>query len=202
MDSASYAKSLHDQNPSWTAMQVGTQVLAQFPQMDSNEMIGALTYAGFSFDDAQAATEQLFGHSEEVVVVAASKWQNTRIMIEGNQAATVSYVSGQWTANPSTGMVDAAGNPSYIAKSGYTMEGQHEGALIGLIGQDGVKEGEVKTSYQPFLVGNNGTVPLGQKGYLFLCINDDLYQRYGAGFTDNEGQVIVKIVEAKAGVSS
>ena len=58
------------------------------------------------------------------------------------------------------------------------------------------------SSYSPFLVGDRGSVPLGQSGYLFLCINDDLDQRYGAGFEDNQGELVVKVVEAKAGVSS
>ena len=123
--------------------------------------------------------------------------KNTNVEIEGDQPTTIDYVKGKWTANPETGMVDADGNGSYIAKPGYTLEGAHEGALIGAVGKPGKDEGQVETPYGPFLVGNSGSIPAGQHGFLFLCINDDLDGRYGAGFADNEGEVIVKITERK-----
>jgi hypothetical protein len=49
-------------------------------------------------------------------------------------------------------MVGAAGNPRLIAKSGYALPGQPEGALIGRIGNSGV----------PFMVGNQVQLPRGQ----------------------------------------
>jgi hypothetical protein len=78
--------------------------------------------------------------------------------------------SGQWTANPATGMVGGDGHAGLIAKPGYTLPGANEGALIGRIGSNGA----------PFLVGAQGQLPRGQKGELQLCINDDLDGRYGA----------------------
>lgn len=90
---------------------------------------------------------------------------------------------GQWTANPATGMVGAAGNPRLIAKPGYALPGQPEGALIGRIGNSGV----------PFLVGNQVQLPRGQQGELQLCINDDLDGRYGAGLSDNLGSLSVEV---------
>lgn len=91
----------------------------------------------------------------------------------------------RWTveANPATGMVSAAGNPRFIAKPGYTLPDQPEGALIGRIGNSGV----------PFLVGNQAQLPRGQQGELQLCINDDLDGRFGAGLSDNLGSLSVEV---------
>ncbi|MNJ76022.1 hypothetical protein D3C77_732200 [compost metagenome] len=70
-----------------------------------------------------------------------------------------------------------------IAKPGYPLPGQNEGALIGRIGSNGV----------PFLVGNQVQLPRGQQGELQLCINDDLAGRYGAGLSDNLGSLSVEV---------
>lgn len=85
----------------------------------------------------------------------------------------------RWTveANPATGMVSAAGNPRLIAKRGYTLSGQPEGALIGRIGNSGV----------PLLIGNQAQLPHGQPGGLHLCINDNLDECFRAGLSDNLG---------------
>lgn len=197
-DPFSYAKELVSQNPSWTALQVGTQVLVEFPTVPKAEMLGVLGYAGFATADAESAVEHLYGSSETIDVVARDNWQNTGVMVDAGQPTTVTYVSGQWTANPATGMVDAAGNPQYVAKPGYTLPGSQEGALIGWIGKPGAVEGEVVSAYSPFLIGNGATVPMGQSGFLFLCINDDLNQEYGMGLEDNEGVITVQITEQKA----
>ena len=120
-----------------------------------------------------------------VTVQSYIKWQNTGIKITAGTPATVKYSSGLWTANPDDNqgqLYDAAGNPAYInAKPGYTMPNENEGALIGRIGST------------VFLIGDGATVPSNLTGDLELCINDDLNGTYGAGFTDNESAVTVKV---------
>lgn len=122
-----------------------------------------------------------------VTVQANVKWQKTGVVATPGMPLTVSYQSGLWTANPGdNGGVpyDAAGNPAYIdAKTGYTLSGQDEGALIGRIGDGGT----------PFLIGNGLAVVPGVGGELELCINDDLNAIYGVGFADNLGSVKVQV---------
>lgn len=118
-------------------------------------------------------------------VVAKSKWQNTNIKITSGNPATISYINGEWTANPNDNngkLYGPNGNPNYIkAKPGYTMPNENEGALIGKVG-DSI-----------FLVGESCTIPSNLTGYLELCINDDLNGEYGAGFTDNLGIMVVQV---------
>lgn len=192
------AKQLHQEHPDWNALQVGTRVLAASPQVPGDEMLGILGYAGFDGDSAHQAVEHLYGSAKEFVVQAGPKWQDTGVVIDLDHSAAVNYVSGMWTANPANGNVDAAGNPSYVAKPGYTLPGVPEGALIGIVGKHGANQGEVESQYQPFVIGRGATVPSGQTGSLFLCINDDLHQEYGAGFEDNSGELMVRITESKA----
>ena len=112
-------------------------------------------------------------------------WYDTGIAMNADTVATITYVSGSWTANPHDNneqLYNAAGNPTYInAKPGYTMPNQNEGALIGRIGQT------------VFLVGMGITTPAGLVGELELCINDDLNGEYGAGLSDNKGSITVQI---------
>lgn len=112
-------------------------------------------------------------------------WLDTGIRINGSTAATISYISGSWTANPNDNggqLYNANGNPQYInAKPGYTMPNENEGALIGRVGQT------------VFLIGMGATTPAGLVGKLELCINDDLTGEYGAGLSDNIGSINVQI---------
>lgn len=116
-------------------------------------------------------------------VQANIKWQNTGVIVTPGTPVSVSYQSGLWTANPQySSLYNAAGvTPFITAKSGYTLPGANEGALIGKVGES------------VFLIGLNATVPANLQGELQLCINDDLNGIYGAGFTDNIGRVFVKI---------
>lgn len=120
-----------------------------------------------------------------VTVQAAIAWQNTGVVIDANATATITYVSGLWTANPQDNggqLYNANGNPHFIAaKPGYTLPGQNEGALIGRVGTT------------EFLVGMGATVPKGLSGEIQLCINDDLNGIYGAGLQDNLGSIVVSI---------
>ena len=140
-----------------------------------------LTITALTFQAADVVASDLLKCT--VQVQANQAWQGTGMQVNGQSWQLAVCTGGQWTANPATGMVGAAGNPRLIAKSGYAMPGQPEGALIGRIGNSGV----------PFLVGNQVQLPRGQQGELQLCINDDLDGRYGAGLSDNLGSLSVEV---------
>lgn len=118
-------------------------------------------------------------------IQANIKWQNTGVMVSPGTPVNIAYQSGLWTANPNSDggqLYNAGGSPVFIpAKTGYTMPGENEGALIGKVDND------------VFFVGMGATVPSNLKGELQLCINDDLNGIYGAGFADNIGSVSVTI---------
>lgn len=120
-----------------------------------------------------------------VTVQADIAWQNTGVVISSSNTVNIKYVSGLWTANPQDNygqLYNGFGNPQFIAaKSGYTMPGQNEGALIGKVGNT------------IFLIGMGATVPPNLSGEIQLCINDDLNGEYGAGLTDNLGSIVVAI---------
>ncbi|MGB1450253.1 MAG: FAD-dependent oxidoreductase, partial [Marinirhabdus sp.] len=120
-----------------------------------------------------------------VTVFADVSWQDTGINIPVNITTTITYISGTWTANPNDNggkLYNANGNPAYInAQPGYTLAGKNVGSLIGKIGET------------IFLVGMETVIPAGLTGNLELCINDDLNAQYGAGLTDNQGNVMVQV---------
>ncbi|NNA46068.1 GMC family oxidoreductase [Pseudomonas lactis] len=140
-----------------------------------------LTITALTFQAADVVASDLLKRT--VQVQARDPWQGTGLQVNGHSWQLAVCTGGQWTANPGTGMVGAAGHPGLTAKPGYTLPGQPEGALIGRIGTSGV----------PFLVGNQAQLPRGQQGELQLCINDDLDGRYGAGLSDNQGSLSVEV---------
>lgn len=111
-----------------------------------------LTITALTFLAADVVASDLLKRT--VQVQANQAWQGTGVQINGQSWQLAVCTGGQWTADPATGMVSAAGNPKLIAKPGYTLPGQPEGALIGRIGNSGV----------PFLVGNQAQLPRGQQG--------------------------------------
>ncbi len=117
-----------------------------------------------------------------VTVGATDKWMDTGVNINDGTATVTITATGTWTANPATPMVGPDGNPEYVGKPGYTIEGQFEGLLCGMVGTNGA-----------FPIGASGAVPTQQTGELYLAINDDLNQEYGAGFPDNVGTLTVTI---------
>lgn len=126
-----------------------------------------------------------------VTVQANEKWQTTSIQVTPDALINIAYQSGLWTANPNLdqngGLYNAGGNPNSDvgpAKSGYTMPGKTEGALIGRVGGT------------TFFIGSYATIPQGLSGTLELCINDDLNGQYGAGFSDNLGSVTMQVRQA------
>ncbi|MEP6930683.1 MAG: hypothetical protein ABI850_11740, partial [Flavobacterium sp.] len=120
-------------------------------------------------------------------VNANQAWQDTGVAVQPGNPITVSYNSGQWTADPQTNngnLYGANGCPGVIVtQSGYPIQNVNMGALIGQVGTN-----------PPFLIGNGPVMtPAGQTGPLKLCINDDLNAEYGAGLADNIGSLQVRI---------
>lgn len=114
-------------------------------------------------------------------VFANKLWQNTGVKVTRGEKAVITHQSGTWNISPSVRGCGANGSNGYIAKPGYTMPGRPEGGLIGRVGND------------VFWVGSKGETPDGVQGEVELCANDDLDGRYGAGFKDNGGSLIVEI---------
>jgi len=121
----------------------------------------------------------------DFTVESAEPWQNTGY-VNVDKQYVIKYVGGLWTANPKVNqgnLYDADGSSIVASQTGYPMENQPEGALVGRIGCNA-----------PFLIGDGPTkTPTGQTGQLQLCINDDLKGLYGKGLKDNEGTVTVSI---------
>ncbi len=131
------------------------------------------------------ALQQVFSDITFFTVQSTLPWQSAGVTVPAGSTVTITFLSGAWTANPNDNggkLYDANGNPTFIvAKPGYTMPGQDEGALIGSIGTD------------VFLVGDSLTMTATTGGELQLCINDDLKGQYGSGLKDNIGQITVRI---------
>ncbi len=119
-----------------------------------------------------------------ITVFATSSWLDTGIYIPKGSNSTITYISGQWTANPEidNGELYGPEGVPITAKPGYAMPGANEGALVGRIG-----EGE------PFLIGRGVTIPSDLEGNLKVVINDDLNGEYGKGLTDNQGNLIFRV---------
>ncbi len=118
----------------------------------------------------------------EMTLDATVLWMDTGVAPDGTKPVTIT-ATGQWTANPSTGMVDADGNPQYEAKTGYNLPGKNEGLLVGRIGESGTV----------FAIGKSQTLATPPSGELYISINDDMFKEYGAGFPDNQGSLNIKI---------
>jgi hypothetical protein len=99
-----------------------------------------------------------------VDVAAEEGWVDTRITISEGDLLTVTYLSGKWSPWPG-GAYDAIGSGGDPRCRCNIMDGVSHAALIGRIGTN-----------DPFLVGAQYHHKVGEKGVLFLGINDvDLY---------------------------
>jgi hypothetical protein len=117
----------------------------------------------------------------DVEVAANVLWSDTGLTVDEHLPVFLRPRSGSWTANPGMGMVGPTGHPELIAKPGYNLPSALEGLLVGKVGS------------AVFPVGSGAAVPAGATGRLYLSINDDMTGEYGAGFTDNEGSMLVEI---------
>jgi hypothetical protein len=115
---------------------------------------------------------------------------DTGLVVDGALPVSLRTKSGSWTANPATGMVGPTGHPDLIAKPGYSLPSALEGLLVGQVGT------------AVFPIGDGAAVPAGATGRLYLSINDDTTDEYGAGFTDNEGSMLVEIAVGSRGASA
>lgn len=120
-----------------------------------------------------------------IIIQANQAWSNTGVQVSESTPITISYLSGAWTADPSTNqgkLYGPAGDTSIIIPASqalYPLIGAPMGALVGRVGDNPV-----------FLIGQGPTqLPANQSGELAVCINDDITGAYGAGLTDNQGQV-------------
>ncbi|MDH3999612.1 MAG: S10 family peptidase, partial [Desulfuromonadales bacterium] len=118
-----------------------------------------------------------------VTLRATTKWLDSGISLRQGATLLVKAMSGHWSANPANGFFGADGDKRHIAKVGYTLPSEKEGALCGRISATG----------KAFLIGAEAQWTVAESGNLFLCINDDLNGEYGAGFSDNEGSVTVAV---------
>ncbi|HEX3142870.1 MAG TPA: hypothetical protein VHQ64_02800 [Pyrinomonadaceae bacterium] len=120
-----------------------------------------------------------------ITIDAAESWVDTGLDLKGSATVDIEVISGTWTANPENGMVDGNGHPDLIAKEGYSLPEAVEGLLVGRLGYS--------SPAFTFPVGSRCTIGPGLAGELHLSINDDINGLYGAGFTDNEGSLNVRI---------
>ncbi len=112
----------------------------------------------------------------KVIITARDKWQKTGMRATPLETIAVKRLSGSWCINPDLGTCDADGT-GMIAKEGYALKGAREGQLLGRIGS------------HVFALGNQGETKAGLEGELELCANDDVNGKYGAGYTDNYGEI-------------
>lgn len=126
-------------------------------------------------------------------IQANQTWQNTGVAVAQGSTISIAYQSGLWTAYIETNggnLYDANGCPGLtVTQPGYTLLGVNMGALCGYTGSQPAGNG----SDPAFLVGDSYSGTSSASGTLWLCIDDDLQGRYGAGLTDNIGSVTVTI---------
>lgn len=114
------------------------------------------------------------GENEVVIVNAREGWQKTGIVIKAGDVLTITYVSGMWSPWPG-GEYDALGSGGDPRCRCNVMEGISHAALIGRIGDQ-----------EPFLVGLEYRVVVGEGGELYLGIND-------IDLNDNAGELRVEV---------
>jgi hypothetical protein len=123
-----------------------------------------------------------------VTIKATSGWQRVPLRLGGHGVLHFA-AQGQWVFNPSQPAVDADGAASLptLGRTSYAFSGVggQEGQLVGRIGKSGA----------PFVAGPHGfhQVARGERGPLFLIINDDHLKGAGVGLSDNSGTLRVRI---------
>ncbi len=128
---------------------------------------------------------------EKVVVHANRTWEATEIVTEEDFVLSWSVSNEDlWTFNKDIFPEghSANGIEGIPALFGYVYPKENIGKLIGRIGDYGEK----------FPMGTSGEIIIkgGEGGeYLYMTMNDETSQIYGKGFRDNEGQIIVTIIQ-------
>ena len=127
--------------------------------------------------------------AEVVVVHANEAWQITDIILKKNHTIKWQIKEDDyWSFN--TAMFPEGHNADGIpvpALESYALPGEDIGMLLGKI-----NEGRIISMG---LSGSGYVVP-GEEGcYLYLSMNDDLIGKYGKGFKDNDGEILVTITQ-------
>lgn len=129
--------------------------------------------------------------AEVIVVHANEAWQRTDIILREYYTITWQVKEDDyWSFN--TELFPEGHNAEGIpvpALESYALPGEDIGMLLGRIG-DGriISMGRSGSSYIGPDEGGN---------YLYLTINDDLIGKYGKGYKDNTGEILVTITQTK-----
>lgn len=144
--------------------------------------VPSLVSLSFAFLIAKAAwAETATVHSNVV-------WEMTDVVVKGNMILHWRVEKDDlWSFNPQLFPEGhtADGIPVNALKD-YIYPGIPIGMLIGKIGDCG----------RIFPMGTSGSmliIPDEDGEFLYLTMNDDIIGLYGKGFTDNEGEIIVKM---------
>ncbi len=127
--------------------------------------------------------------AEDVVVYSNKAWQMTDIILKKNH--TIEWTvkeDDKWSVN--TELFPDGHNADGIpvpALDSYALPGENIGMLLGNTDEDRFLSMGLSGSYN---------VRPDEGGcYLYLTINDDLIGKYGKGFKDNEGEILVSITQ-------
>ncbi len=133
--------------------------------------------------------------SAEIVVVKANEaWQLTDIILKKNHIITWKVGEDDYWSFNTTIFPDghnAEGIPVPALES-YTLPGENIGMLLGKTGQDRIMSMGLSGS-EDVLYGEEGC-------YLYLSMNDDLIGKFGVGFKDNYGEILVTIIQTPRNV--
>ena len=127
--------------------------------------------------------------AEVVIVHANEAWQITDIILKEDHTLKWQVKEDDyWSFN--TAMFPEGHNADGIpvpALGSYALPGEDIGLLLGKTG-----EGRVISMG---LSGSDNVRPDEGGSYLYLTINDDLLSAFGKGFKDNNGEILVTIIQ-------
>ncbi len=127
--------------------------------------------------------------AKDVVVHSNEAWQMTDIILKENHTIKWSVKENdEWSFNRE--MFPDGHNADGIpvaALDSYAFPGENIGRLLGKTDEDAV--------LSLGLSGSCDVKPQDGGRYLYLTINDDLIGKYGNGFKDNEGEILVSITQ-------
>lgn len=128
--------------------------------------------------------------TKTVYVEAWANWRNSRVDLKAGDKVTID-ATGQWRANPENGygMTDADGQKELPGKDSYVLPDEPEAVLVGYVG-DAPPSGAAPDN--AFVVGKHLEFS-GRPGTLWFIINDDMTNKYGKGYEDNQGTLTVTI---------
>jgi hypothetical protein len=129
--------------------------------------------------------------AEVIVVHANEAWQRTDIILREYYTITWQVKKDDyWSFN--TELFPEGHNAEGIpvpALESYALPGEDIGMLLGKIG-----DGRIISMR---LSGSKYVEPDEGGNYLYLTINDDLIGKYGEGYKDNTGEILVTITQTK-----